>query len=340
MLKSLIDYSAVHTKAAAMLARHLSQQQYAELAAKPTVADACTYLKNNTVYASLFKGYNERNLHRGDIERLLEGYMQSEIQKIYHFSSLSVRKMLSYTVVRYEIELLKLALRGVLTADFIPLPYDRESFFVSKLSFDIQRLAQAQTARDYLAALEGSAYHRVLSSALSQAHIDLFTCEMLLDNYYFKYAWKLKDKALSGKDREIVSESLGGEIDMLNLMWIYRCKKYYQLDSELIYSDIIPIYYKIPRQKLGALIRTADLNAYLRAVKQTPYDALFGDLDNRFIEQNYSDLVLRRSRRLVKKYPFSIASVIGYLHGLEVEIHNITTIIESIRYGTSAFYPI
>ena len=188
--------------------------------------------------------------------------------------------------------------------------------------------------------LSGSVYEKTIRKVYELDSPTLFDYEMSLDLFFFNYVWDNKNKFIPKGECKYFLDSFGSQVDLLNILWIYRCKKYYQLDSELIYSDIIPIYYKIPRQKLGALIRTADLNAYLRAVKQTPYDALFGDLDNRFIEQNYSDLVLRRSRRLVKKYPFSIASVIGYLHGLEVEIHNITTIIESIRYGTSAFYPV
>lgn len=336
MLKKLFTYSATRTKTAAMQARHLSDKQYAELCSKPTVADACSYLKNNTVYAWVFEGYNERNLHRGDIEAMLDGYMQSEVKKLYNFCPPGVRTMLSYTHIRYEIEQIKAILRGIIIGDPVKIKYDTQNFFLGKLTIDLDKLAASTSVREFLQATAGTPYFDVLSPPLSQPNIDLYTLEMHLDIYYFKHMWMIKDKVLHGEDREIIKESFGSEIDMINLIWIYRCKRYYNMDNDLIYTSIIPIHYKISKTSLAQKINTPDLQGFIKLAQQTRYAGLFDDLDTRFIEQNYANISHRRMRNLVKKHTFSIACAMGYVHFLELEITRIITAIESIRYGINA----
>jgi len=326
-------YSAIRAKTAAMRARHLSDAQYAELLSKPTVSDVCSYLKNNTVYAPLFEGYNERNLHRGEVETLLDGYMQSEVHKLYCFCGRSAREMLSYTYIRYEIEQLKAILRGILTGTHLSIKYDMQNFFHKKLTVDLEQAAAAGSVREFLNVIADSPYYEVLAPVLAQSGVDLYAFEMLLDVYYFKHMWKVKDKALHGEDKAIVTALFGREIDMLNLCWIYRCKRYYDMDSSLIFPAIIPIHHKISKTALAEMINTADTDGFIKLALQTQYKELFTETDTRFIEQNYTQLAHKRMRALTRKHPYSIASVLGYTHFLELEISRITAAIESIRYG-------
>jgi len=328
-----ITYSAIKAKTAAMRARHLSDTQYAELISKPSVSDVCSYLKDNTVYAPLFAGYNERNLHRGEVETLLDSYMQSEVHKLYNFCGRNTREMLSYTYIRYEIEQLKSILRGILTGVHIDIRYDTQNFFHNKLTVDLEKVAASANIREFLNAIADSPYYKVLAPILSQPGADMYTFEMLLDAYYFKHMWKVKDKVLRGEDKAVVTESFGREIDMLNLCWIYRCKRYYDMAGSLIFSAIIPIHYKISKTALADMINTPDADTFVRLAAKTQYKELFADLDTMFIEQNYANLAHKKMRALMRKHPFSIASVLGYTHFLELEISRITAAIESIRYG-------
>lgn len=334
MLKELFAYSAVRTKTAAMRAAHLSEAQYRELCQKPTVTDAVAYLKNNTVYASLLKDVNERTLHRGDLERMLDGYLQAEVQKLYRFCDENEKKILSYTYIRYEIRILKQILRAVYAGHPAEIIYEKDGFFAKKLSFDPAAAAQAQSPRELLELIRGTPYYAVLQPVLT-AGADLFIVESALDIYYFKTVWRMKDKALQGKDKHIVEESFGSEIDMKNLCWIYRQKKYYQIPGELIFSTIIPIHYKIPREFLIRLVNTPDVDAFVELARTTRYVPLFDGLEERFIEQNFDRMVEKLITRLLQNNPFSIAVLTGYTHFLEREIAKIITAVESIRYGAN-----
>ena len=43
--------------------------------------------------------------------------------------------------------------------------------------------------------------------------------------YYFSYIWKQKDKLLKGKERQIIADSYGRRIDLLNIQWLMRAKE-------------------------------------------------------------------------------------------------------------------
>ena len=326
-------YSALQAKTAAMRAKHLSAAQYDELKSKTSVSEAVAYLKYNTVYAPLLEHVSERTVHRGDLERLLDSYLQSEVQKLYSFCSDSQKQILSYTYVRYEIGILKRILRALYAGKSVEIAFDTGGFFAGKLSFDPAAAAQAGSERELLAVVKNTPYYEVLAPPLSSG-ADLFVAESALDVYYFKYAWRMKGKALKGKDKKIIEESFGSEIDMKNLCWIYRQKRYYDMPGELIFATIIPIHYKIPREALIEMIRTPDVDSFVAMARQTRYARLFDGLDRRFIEQNYDEMVMRRMRKLMQADPFSIACLIGYTHFLESEIARIVTAVECIRYGT------
>ncbi len=329
---SIRAYSALRAKTAAMRAGHLDRAQYEELKSKASVSDAVAYLKYNTVYGTLLEHVSERTVHRGDLERLLDRYLQAEVQKLYSFCNDSQKKVLSYTYMRYEINLLKHILRALYTGEKAEIAYEAEGFFSGKLSIDVAACAQADSAYALLSALSGTPYEAVLAPPLG-AGADLFVAEAALDAYYFRCAWRTALRTLKGKDRQIVEEIFGSEIDMTNLCWIYRQKRYYNMPGELIFTTIIPVHYKIPRDRLIALVNTPDTESFVAQARTTRYAPLFNGLEERFIEQNYNEMIERLIEKQMRENPFSIASLVGYLYFLEGELARIVTAVERIRYG-------
>lgn len=46
-------------------------------------------------------------------------------------------------------------------------------------------------------------------------------------------------QGLSKQDSKIVQDYYGEKIDLLNLEWIYRANKYYEINSEIIFNFTI-----------------------------------------------------------------------------------------------------
>lgn len=334
MLGALFSYSAIRTKTSAMRARHLTAEAYSALMNKTSVAEACSYLKHHTVYRDIFSGYNERELHRGQIEQLLDHYLQTEVSKLYQFCAPPARKLLSYTCIRYEAEQLKRKIRSIFSG--IPVEYAAkdDDFFARKSQLNFHQIFSCSSAGELLICLKGTPYYDILYPVLTSA-FDLYSAEQTLDSYYFKQIWKLKDRVLSGKDTKIAAYAFGTDIDMLNLIWIFRQKKYYQLEGARIISSIIPIHYLLPRDTLMKLAYSSDISQFLNLAEKTPYARLFTGEAHTFIEQAYYDLSYQLTQSLVLKNPYSIACVIGYVTFLMHEIHRLITVIEKIRYGVT-----
>lgn len=337
MLSQLIKYSGIAVKTRAMSANHLTKFDYDQLCSMPNVTDVAVYLKNNTAYSEVFTDLNERSLHRGDIEALLTRHFRTIVEKIYKFINGKNREFLKYVFLRYEIESMKIILRCIKAGEPARNYVETNDFFNNHLSIDLNKLAQAKSITDFIEDLRGTQYQAVLSPILGiKERQDMFSIEMTLDMYYFKRVYESIDKELTGTDKQLAYHSLGSEIDVLNLMWIYRSKRYYNVPKEIIYTYLTPYSYKIEKKLLTAMVEAESIEEMVTIARKTPYAHLFDDLDNRFIEQNYIEFIYNLNKKMLKEEPYSIASMLVYIHFTEIEIKTITNIIEGIRYGLSS----
>ena len=98
---------------------------------------------------------------------------------------------------------------------------------------------------------------------------------MTLDLYYFSTIWKQNSKLTKGKTQVLLTRSLGSQIDLLNMMWIYRTKKYYQMPEASTYALLIPVTYKLHDSDIRAMVSAADNRALEEAIQKTYYGRRF-----------------------------------------------------------------
>ena len=70
-MSGLLSYSGLTTKIRAMQSHLLNDQNFREIVELESVPQAVSYLKQHKGYEDLFEGYNEADLHRGQIEKML-----------------------------------------------------------------------------------------------------------------------------------------------------------------------------------------------------------------------------------------------------------------------------
>ena len=78
-MSGLLSYSGLTTKIRAMQSHLLNDQNFREIVELESVPQAVSYLKQHKGYEDLFEGYNEADLHRGQIEKMprLTGFFQA-----------------------------------------------------------------------------------------------------------------------------------------------------------------------------------------------------------------------------------------------------------------------
>jgi len=333
---SVLRYSSVNAKARVLFGRLLSKNDYEELLNKRTVQDIAAYLKKNTAYHSLLSEINENLVHRGDLEKLFRASLYSDFIKLFRFLGNGSQKFLQAAFLRYEVEDLKTLLRIVYTGRSSENVKDSLVFLKKYSDLDYERLVHSRSITELIEGLKGSVYYKVLSPFIeSMERQNLFDMEMALDLHFFMTVLKLKDKLLTGNDRKSVTRSFGIEIDILNILMIYRCKKLFKLPKEVTLNHVIPYWYRLTRSQLIQLSESRDVEEFKSIIAKTKYSGIFKGNEEHLWETNCANYMYRMYKSHLRKDYFNFGTTMAYLHLKEIDIRNIITVIEGIRYSLS-----
>lgn len=149
---------------------------------------------------------------------------------------------------------------------------------------------------------------------------------------YFVKVWKQIGKFQGIQMKRVLREIFGTQIDWLNIMWMYRAKRFFDQTPEEIYTMLIPIHYKVKRAELQKMLDSQQMDEFIKILGNTAYfrgkEALVTMKD----EVSYHLAIKKMYRNICKKYPMSMAFVFQYLYHKEQEIEHLTTAVEGIRY--------
>ena len=244
---NLLSYSGIVTKIHAMQAKLLTDDHFREIAQLRNVAEVVTYLKKLPAYAKSFETVDENTLHRGDVEKILIQSLYNDYSKLYRFSGLEHQRFLRLYLKRYEVDLINYCLRIVYNHYEEPFDLNHKKPFFDRYSqISIDRLITSKTMEELVDNLQGTEYYAPLKILQESGQpVDLFDYDLALNLYEFTSVWKARKKTLKGLELRIFTRDCGTKIDLINLQWIYRAKKYYNMDSIQIYAFIIPVYFHI-----------------------------------------------------------------------------------------------
>ncbi len=334
-------YCAVSAKLKAMHSRFLTDSDYEELLSKKTVTDICAYLKSTPGYGELLEDVNERSIHRGQMEILLESNLADEYVRLYNFVDGQARTLLEFWFMRREVEFLKREIRHIYTHEKRSRDEVNqekfEAFFRTHTKINREIMHNARSLSDCIEACANTPYAKPLERAQS-LESDFFSIGTVLDYYYYSTIWHAASRSLDKEDKALFCKTEGSIVDMLNLMWIYRGKKYFGFPNEIIFTYLLPVRYRLTDDVIRALVAAEGAERFVTEVKNlTPYGALFEGCDEgRFPEENYREIYNKLSKRVFVNHSMSPVAIYAYLNLKEVEINNITTIIEGIRYSLNA----
>lgn len=335
---SLLSYSGITTKVRAMESHLITDSQFCQMAALETVPDAVEYLRKLPAYEGVFVNLEPTELHRGAIEQRLILSQYQDFAKLYRFSNLTQRKFLDLYFMHYEIDILKKCFRNSLghTNPDIDLAVFQD-FFEKHSHLDLLKLSACQSLHEFISSLEGSVYHSLLANLDDAANPTLFDYEIHLDLLYFKTIWKVKGKYLSRAEQKLLTRCFGSKLELLNLQWIYRSKKYYHLKPADICALLIPVNYRLSKEQVSKMAEAGTLDEFYSILRTTCYGRLEGlDAGEKMdLERLTEDVLDKIHHSCSRQNPYSIATLNSYLYFKEVEIQKIITLIESIRYRVS-----
>lgn len=330
---STLSYSGINTKVRAMSQKLVSKEDLQKISMLESVVDFIAYLKKHPGYDDLFQKYDEREIHRGEAERIFINGLYLDYTKIYRFADDGQRKDLELIFFRYEINVLKACIRLIHNNDSA---YDLSlfhPFFTKHSQIDVNKLSTSLSMEEYINTLKGTEYYSLLTKlSNSNTNLSTFDYEMALDVYYFTKSWRLKDKILTGNNCHAFTYRIGTEIDLLNIMWIYRSKKMYDMGASDIFTYLIPVNYKLTAEQLSKLISAATLDEFMNLLSSTRYKAFATYLRNGTMEQEYTRIINKIFLYNITRFPASMSVVNYYLFRKDKEIKLLTSALECIRY--------
>lgn len=334
---NLLAYSGIVTKVRAMQAKLLTKEDYQNIANMNNVLEIAAYLKEKPGYQEYLKDMEEEKLHRGDIEKLLVQSLYGDYIRLYRFAGMEQKKFLELYLKRYEVNLINYCLRIVF--NHYQKPFDlnyKKPFFDEYSSLSIDKLITSGNVTELVENLKGTEYYNALKKLGDSEEATLFDYDLALNLYYFTTMWKKRGKVLKKKEMEIFTRDSGTKIDLLNLQWIYRAKKYYNMLPPDIYPLLIPVHYRIPLDLLKELVEAPSVDEFEKVALKTSYAKRIHEEKNLILEQMYKDCLYHLYIADRRSNPYSIATVNTYLFLKEEEIDKLTTALECVRYGLPA----
>lgn len=327
----IFKYSHISAKIKAMKGKMLTEEDYQTLMKKTNVSEIATYLKYDTYYSNALQDLNEANVHRGYLEILLYQAEIADALKIARYTTGDDKTIYRYVYRKYEIEDLKKMLRTLQMGKSLT-EIDRKILFISKYSkINFKEALKAKNILELVESVKGTNFYGILKPLIIDSeHIDLFAAEMALDLYYFtRLVGQIK--MFKGSEKETLYSLFGADADMKNIFWIYRGKKYYQIHKEMLYRYLIPLSYKLHKSEIVKMVEAQDIEEFMEVLSTTYYKDYLGDNPNEW-GHKYSEFVLKVQGNNIQRDPYSLAPIVGYMMIKELEIHNIISIIEGVRY--------
>lgn len=335
MYKGLLKYSAIVTKLRALEGKLLKHKDFEAMSKLGNVSEAVKMLQTRTLYGHELNMAAEE-IHRDAIEQKLRyGYMDNYM-RICLYLNKNDRKFIAAAMNKYEIDILKKAVRNCIDGNTAAngFLYDIPQEIARVFDFDVKKLAEALNLPEVLSIMGKSKYYKILETLMRrEKSIDIFEVETNLDIYYFKNLWETAKKCYREKKENKIAELVGEEADIFNVLWIYRCKRYYKLSAEYIYALLLPVHSRLTPDKIKQLVE-ADSTEELKEILSKSRYASYFDFDNAaLLEKIMKKTIIKIIGEYVGKNPYSVASVLLYLYKEELELENICSVVEGIRYG-------
>lgn len=325
---------AVMAKARAKYGKRLKEKDYQNLLGCKSVADIMIYLKSYTHFADALKEINEHDVHRGMLEKLLKQNLYYDFSSLCSYETGVGSTFSTYITRRTEAELLMNYLTLLNSNSSKEFIFRFPAYFDKHASFDLNRIANTKNYDEFLAELEKSPYYSTLSKYKPDEN-GIFPLNIIENQLYsivYKGLYKGINKNCPKNEQSEILSLFNTILDYENFIRIIRLKTYYNMTPADIKTNLLP-YGSLKSNQIDALCNAQD--------SKEAFDIMCNFKQGYYINKTSyleaSGLVDKiKYRKSVKNIYYSsspAAVMISYMFATEIELANITCLIEGARYN-------
>jgi V/A-type H+/Na+-transporting ATPase subunit C len=332
---SVVRFSAVNAKVRALEGRMLDSNQIMKLLDCKSFKESLHFLNEHTNYREVLKNYNIEDLHRGQLELILKRDYIKKFDKFVHYFNSYYKELLKILFIRFEIEDIKVIIRGKFIKKSPTELNSLVTYQSSLSSISYEELIKADSLENVISKLKDTMYYRHIANLSRDIYKEgFFRFETELDFVYFMH---LRDfvKKLNKEDRIILEEINGIQVDLINLQWIFRAKKYYELSPEVILSYTIYDGYRLNKDNLKELSYSKSVNDFYDMLEGMHYGNIFRSAENQeyLLEREILSYLKKMFLKYKREYRTNISVLIAFLELSYLEMRDIITIVENKRYS-------
>lgn len=332
MIFVLSNYASnvISAKVRAMYGKRITSQDYNNLMACATVTDVAVYLKNNTHYSSELAGVNELDINRNQLENIIRKKLFHELEMLCRYEISTGNSLAEYTIVRTEIEQLIHSLMYLASGNPYGYIYSLPMFFNKRTKIDLMGLTSIKNYDDFLNVLKNSPYAEILAKHKPPKGqvLDLSAIEKTLYDYLYGKFFDALKKNTSKKVRDELSEILNSYIDYSNFVRIARLKR----NNSKVKSAVLN-YGTVKAKYIDEMCKAKDEKQVFSIMENTNRGKKLKKIDFNYVDELPDRMLYDKCRNSIRFSVHPSVIMLSYIFLLQIEIQNLTTIIEGVRYN-------
>jgi V/A-type H+-transporting ATPase subunit C len=333
LTSSAAGYAAIHARVRILYSRLLSPQEILVISEAADFSTLIEFLEDSP-YGPYLESVEEKELTPRRAVFQIKDRLADAYHTVLQLAPAHTKPLLSQYYRHYEVDNLKAVLRGIVTGAswnqvlFVLFPLGPDSVLPAREMVETENVAAA------IELLRGTTYYDTLSHALERyaAEESLFPLEVALDLNYWRELWSSVNQ-LANQDRTQARRIIGSLLDMNNLIWAIRYRMYHHLSEEEIINYTLPFGYQVRDEDIRALAAGADiLQIVTRLYPDLPNQDLLLQEPRRGLPELEVQLqrhVADQCRAAFTGYPFRISIPLAFLVLNELEIQDLTVLIEA-----------
>lgn len=326
--------TAILVKSRAKYGKRLTLSDYDSLLGCKSVADIASYLRNSTHYNVSLEGIKEASVHRGNLEQLLRGKIYEDFAELCRFESSIGEHYFEYLTMKTEIDRLLNYMRYFIAGHPEKFIILRGGFFTDHSKINFLQLTEAKTAGDILLQLKHTPYYKLLAPFLSDDNkIDFTMVEAQLDRYLYEQTQLMIERRFSGDEKQELKNLFAESAELDDIRKIIRAKKYYKMSDDFLRAQLNGISRFLSRRKLNELIECENEEQIMSLLKKSAYRHVLSRLEFSYIDELAQRIKFDFCRRAMCYSPHAAVVMASTITTFEIEVENITNIIEGKRYG-------
>lgn len=324
-------FYAVNTKILTKKGRILNINDWNKYLESSSVEYLSELFKNNEEIKKTFDDVVISNMNRDSLEEVISRLKTKEIENLLHYFSGEYKEFIRIMLMEEEIRDLSLVIRKLSRGESLDNLRGRfvHSELFSTVNFD--DILNSKSVEQLTGKLKKTPYYNGLRNLTKEDALKReFHIEMKLYVVLYKTLFEAAER-LDKEDLKAVREIIGFKVDLLNIQWIYRALKYYNISPEVIYNYSLEGGKDIDLNRLKKLCYSKSADEFRNLVKKFLKYDLLQDLNDAEIDINVVINSYMFDYLKGKNYN-NIGTAISFIYLLDIVINDLTSIVEGVKY--------